>query len=152
MVRSVVGTRLLPHLKRSHSSCLERLDMKRRMLVVDDEAAIRLTAVAICEVNGFQVQAASSGREAIEALSAAAFDVVVTDLKMETETAGFDVAEFAAKQFPRPIIIVVSAYPKLGMDWKQRGVHAFFEKPTDTSALLRCIEEMLARRDAADAA
>ena len=45
------------------------------------------------------------------AITTAAFDVIITDLKMETETAGFDVVEFAAKQTPGSIIIVVSAYP-----------------------------------------
>jgi len=120
--------------------------------VIDDEATIRLSAGAIFEANGFQVETASSAEEARDFLHSAPFDVVVTDLKMETDTAGLDVAEFAAKQKPRPIVIVVSAYPKSGTDWKQRGVHALFEKPTDIPVLLRSIEELLERRNGADAA
>jgi DNA-binding NtrC family response regulator len=126
--------------------------MKRTALVVDDEAAIRLTTAAILEANGFQVRTASSGLDAIQSVSSAAFDLIVTDLKMETDLAGFDVAEFAAKRKPRPVVIVLSAYATLATNWKQRGVHAFFEKPTDTSVLLRCIDELLTRHEGAAAA
>jgi PAS domain S-box-containing protein len=115
------------------------------VLVVDDEAALQLTTSAILKAKGFQVRTASSAREAIEAIRSTAFDLVVTDMKMETDRAGLGVAEFAAKQTPRPVIIVVSAYPELGTDWKQRGIHAFLEKPMDPSILLRSVEESLAR-------
>jgi DNA-binding NtrC family response regulator len=120
--------------------------MQRRVLVVDDESTIRLTTAAILETKGFEVQTASCTQEALAAMSAVQFDLIVTDLKMETDTAGFDVAEFAAKQTSHPIIIMVSAYPKLATDWKEHGVHAFFEKPTETLVLLRSIEELLSRQ------
>ncbi len=119
--------------------------------MVDDEPTIRLTLSTILEANGFQVQVASSAAEAHRVVISARFDLVITDMKMETDTAGFDVAEFATKQNPAPVVIVISAYPALSMDWLQRGVQGFFEKPTDTALLLRSITELLARRDAAAA-
>ena len=126
--------------------------LPRSVLLVDDEAGIRLTMSAIFEANGFEVETASSAQEAIGAIGAEAFDVILTDLRMETPTAGFDVADFAAKHTPQPIVMVVSAYPKLGAGWRQRGVHAFFEKPTEISKLLRSIEELLPKRNGAAAA
>ena len=120
--------------------------MHNTVLVVDDEAAIRIMLSAILEANGFQVQTASCALDAIRSIGSASFDLVVTDLKMETDTAGFDVAEFAAKQKPTPIVIVISASPALGADWQQRGVNALFAKPTDMSSMLRSINELLARR------
>lgn len=120
--------------------------MQNTILVVDDEAAIRLTLSAILESKGFKVQTASSALEAIRHLGSASFDMVITDMKMETETAGFDVADFAAKQKPAPVVIIISAYPKLAADWQQRGVDAFFEKPTNTPLVLQSINELLARR------
>jgi DNA-binding NarL/FixJ family response regulator len=126
--------------------------MHNTVLVVDDEATIRLSLSAIFEENGFQVQKASSALDAIRSVASASFDLVITDLKMETETAGFDVAEFAAKQNPRPVVIMISAYPALGANWKRRGVDAFFEKPTNISMVLRSINELLARRHGAAAA
>ena len=126
--------------------------MQRRVLIVDDEDAIRLTTAAIFEINGFKVATASCAQDAIAAISALPFDLIVTDLKMESDTAGFLVAEFAAKRNPRPIVIMASAYPKLAIDWIQHGVHAFFEKPTSTEVLLRSIAELLSRHEGAAAA
>jgi len=123
--------------------------MKRSALVVDDESGILLSLSAILEINGFAVQTASSAHEAKKTLRTTRFDVIVTDLKMESERAGFDVAAFAATLDPQPVTVVVSAYPKLALDWKQQGVHAFFEKPTPTTELLIALDELLARRDAA---
>src|SRR5215470_282597 len=99
--------------------------MQRRVLIVDDENTIRLTTAAIFEINGFKVATASCAQDAITAISAVPFDLIVTDLKMESDTAGFLVAEFAAKRNPRPIVVMASAYPKLAIDWIKHGVHAF---------------------------
>jgi len=68
---------------------------------------------------------------------------------METERSGFDVAAFAANMTPRPLTVVMSAYPKLALHWQQQCVHAFFEKPTPTDELLRVLDELLTRHDAA---
>jgi two-component system CheB/CheR fusion protein len=124
----------------------------RTVLVVDDEAALRHTTAAILEAKGFRAQAAASAQEAIAAIRSGAFDLVVTDLKMETDGAGLGVAEFAAKQTPRPIVIVVSGYPELARDWEQLGIHAVLEKPLDPSILLRFVEELLARHSGVAAA
>jgi FixJ family two-component response regulator len=46
---------------------------------------------------------------------------------------------------------MVSAYPQMAIDWKEHGVHEFFEKPTNTVMLLRSIVELLSRQAAAAA-
>src|SRR5947209_19386481 len=96
-------------------------------LVVDDEAAIRLTLSAILEMNRLTVQTAASASHACQLLIQEAFDIVITDLKMESDTAGFAVAEFAAKRYPNLKTIIVSAYPKLAVDWRSHGAHAFIQ-------------------------
>lgn len=120
--------------------------MKWRALVVDDEEAIAATTAAILETDGFETETALSACQAKEMLAASSYDLVLTDLKMETETAGFDVAEFAATQTTRPIMIMVSAYAALGAEWQNHGADAFFQKPTDIAALLAAIARLLAQR------
>ena len=119
--------------------------MKRRVLLADDEPAILATLGEVLGQHGFDVLTVSSATSAIEALSAEPFDAVVTDLHMETETAGYRVVEAAARQPVLPAIILVSGYPDLAYEWRRRGAHAYFEKPTALSTLVETIEKLLLR-------
>ena len=85
--------------------------MKRRILLVDDELAILLTLRAILEMNDFEVDTASSAKEAAQKLKNGVFEMVITDMRMETETAGYDVIR-AARQLPyNPATAILTAYP-----------------------------------------
>jgi DNA-binding NtrC family response regulator len=117
--------------------------MKRRILLVDDELAILLTLKAILEMNGFEVETASSGSEAVQKLDGGIFHMVITDIRMETEGAGYDVIR-AAKQKPyNPATAILTAYPSLGSDWMSKGAQSLLVKPVNTQDLLRQIEAML---------
>ena len=72
--------------------------MKRRILLADDELAILLTLRAILEANGFEVETCTSTREAKEKLRNGTFDMVITDMWMETETSGLEVIRAARRQ------------------------------------------------------
>src|SRR6185369_15313299 len=54
-----------------------------RLLVVDDEESLRITTAAILEKEGYNVDTASSGDEAIALLEGKDYDLVLTDLHME---------------------------------------------------------------------
>ncbi len=117
--------------------------MKRRILLVDDELAILLTLKAILEMNGFEVETAASAVEAQKKLGAGVYQMVITDMRMETETAGYDVIRAAKQQDYSPATAILTAYPLLGSDWKNRGVNSLLVKPFNTQDLLRQIEALL---------
>jgi len=117
--------------------------MTRRILLVDDELAILLTLKAILEMNGFDVETASSAREAKQKLSNGLFEMVITDMRMETETAGFEVIRAARSQSYNPATAILTAYPNLGSDWKTEGAESLLVKPMNTTDLLRQIEALL---------
>jgi DNA-binding response OmpR family regulator len=117
--------------------------MKRRLLLVDDELAILLTLKTILEINGFQVDTAASAAEAIAKVKANEYHMVITDMRMESEKAGFDVVRAAKKQKYDPAIALLTAYPLLGSDWKSEGANSMLVKPMNTSDLLRQIEALL---------
>jgi len=122
--------------------------MKRRILLVDDELAILLTLRAILEMNGFEVETASSGHEAIAKLrNGRQFHMVITDLKMETETAGYDVIRAARKMENGPAVAVLTAFPTLGSEWQSEGADSMLVKPTNTGDLLRQIEALLIQHE-----
>ncbi len=117
--------------------------MTRRILLADDELAILLTLKAILEMNGFEVETAASAYEAVQKLDASRFDMVITDMRMETETAGYDVIRAARKQEYDPATAILTAYPALGTDWKSHGAQSMLVKPMNTQDLLRQIEALL---------
>src|ERR1044071_6769520 len=69
--------------------------MKRRILLVDDELAILLTLKAIFELLDFEVETALSAKEAVSRLNNGRFHMVITDMKMEHDKAGYDVIHAA---------------------------------------------------------
>jgi CheY-like chemotaxis protein len=121
--------------------------MKRRILLVDDELAILLTLKAILEMNGFEVETAANAREAVQKLEHGVFHMVITDMRMETETAGYDVIRAARQQPYNPATSILTAYPSLGSDWKSRGAQSLLVKPVNTQDLLRQIEALLIQHE-----
>src|SRR3954469_10557421 len=117
--------------------------MKRRILLVDDELAILLTLKAILEINGFEVETAASAKEAKGKLAGGAYQMIITDMRMETETAGYDVIREAKKQDYDPAVAILTAFPLLGSDWKEEGADSMLVKPMNTNDLLRQIEALL---------
>jgi DNA-binding response OmpR family regulator len=121
--------------------------MKRRILLVDDELAILLTLKAILEINGFEVDTAASAKEGIARLSGNSYQMVITDMRMETETAGYDVIREAKKQDYDPAVAILTAFPLLGSDWKEEGADSMLVKPMNTNDLLRQIEALLVNHE-----
>jgi len=119
--------------------------MKRRILLVDDEVSILLTLKAVLELNGFQVETATSALEAGQKLARDAYHMVITDMRMESDTAGYDVIRFAKQQDYDPAIAILTAYAALGTDWNSRGAELLLIKPVATRDLLRQIEVLLIR-------
>jgi DNA-binding response OmpR family regulator len=123
--------------------------MKRRILLVDDELAILLTLRAILEMNGFEVETASTSREAIAKLQngGTPYHMVITDLKMETETAGYDVIRAAKRLESYPAVAILTAFPSLGSGWRGEGADSMLVKPMNTEDLLRQIEVLLIQHE-----
>jgi DNA-binding response OmpR family regulator len=117
--------------------------MKRRILLVDDDVAILLTLKAVLEISGFEVETAASAREAKLRLRNNEYHMVITDLRMESETAGHEVAQAARKAPNRPAVAILTAYPPEDADWVNSGSDKLLVKPMNTQDLLRQIEALL---------
>jgi len=117
--------------------------MKRRILLVDDEIAILLTLRTILEMNRFEVDTASSVREANRKMKDGVFDMVISDMRMENETAGYEVIRAARRQAYDPATAILTAYPSLGNNWQLEGAHSLLVKPMNTEELLRQLEALL---------
>ena len=121
--------------------------MKRRILLADDEIAILLTLKAILEIHGFEVETSASAGEAIAKMRAAQYHMVITDMKMEHEKAGYDVIRAARQLEYDPAVAILTAFPMLGSEWKSEGAQSMLVKPMNTEDLLRQIESLLIQHE-----
>ena len=119
--------------------------MPIRALFVDDDAAILQLFRTVLELEGFQVETAPSAAHALRLLAQDSFDLVITDMRMETPLSGFQVVHAAASRDPRPAIVIMTAYPMLPTDWKESGADALFTKGTSPITLTAKLRDLLRR-------
>jgi len=119
--------------------------MKRRILVVDDDLAVLLTLKAVLELHGFEVDTASTTKEAFSRLESSAYSMVITDLRMETEDAGLEVIRAARRQSYQPATALLTAYPPSGEGWSENQSDSLLVKPLGTKDLIRQLEALLIR-------
>jgi CheY-like chemotaxis protein len=124
-----------------------RTSSGKHVLVVDDAALVRLT-VKILTKEGYVVEAATSGEEALERLSATSFDLVVTDLGMGEGINGWDLADRIHQLRPGlPVVLATGWGAEIDPDdARARGVRAVVAKPYRASDLTRTIAEVLGQR------
>lgn len=87
---------------------------------------------------------AASAREAKLKLKSNEYHMVITDLRMESDTAGEEVATAAKKAANQPAVAMLTAYPPKDADWETTSdTDKVLVKPMNTQDLLRQIEAML---------
>lgn len=117
--------------------------MKRRLLVVDDEPAILLTLRALLEIQGFEVETAASARDAKMKLKNSEFHMVITDMRMENDEAGLEVARAAKKAPYQPAVALLTAFPLSDDVWRDDGADEMLVKPMNSEALIQQLEALL---------
>ena len=112
-------------------------------LLVDDDSAVLKTLKGVFELRRFSVSTAVSAGDAVTMLKQNSFDLVVTDMRMETETAGFEVVRSAKSTAARTVVIILSAYPIPASEWRSAGADAMFMKGGGIYRMLDDIERLL---------
>jgi DNA-binding response OmpR family regulator len=115
-------------------------------LLVDDESTILTTLKGVFETRDFAVSTAISAGAAVKMLERSSFDLVVTDMRMETETSGFEVVRCAKAASNRPVVIILSAYPIPASEWRNAGADAMFMKGGGIFRILDDVERLLRSR------
>ena len=80
-----------------------------RILVIDDDAAIRESCRRVLTKNGHQVESAENGAKGLAMFGNMAFDLVLLDLRMP-DFDGMDVLSQLREQDPKALIIVISGH------------------------------------------
>lgn len=122
--------------------------MGRRILLVDDEVAVLLTLKAVLEISGFEVDTAASAREGKSRLHTHEYNMVITDMRMESDAAGAEVIEAARAAAYRPAVALLTAFPVADEDWQEMGADKLLVKPVHTRILLEQVESLLDSHEA----
>jgi len=115
---------------------------------VDDEPSIRLTLPPLLQERGFHVQVAANVSEALAAITAHRFDVLLSDINIDRESDGFTVVEAMRKANPDAVTILLTGYPAFESAVRSIRVEVddYFTKPADLDAIVSTIDRKLLAR------
>jgi len=117
--------------------------MKKRILLADDDSAVRRMLFRVLTDEGYVVIPASNGREVLQSTAMDNVDLAVLDLSAPLDDAWKNLEQLTAGHPELPIILITArsnpVFPSL-----RSGVKALMEKPLDLPKLLRTISELLA--------
>jgi DNA-binding response OmpR family regulator len=117
-----------------------------RILVVDDDKAIRQLLRQTLELKGYQIGLAEDGVAAIEILQSQGSDLVVLDLLMPSLDGWAALTQVRALPSPPPVVVIsgtteVDLTPRIFRE----GVDAFIAKPFRLEVLVNVCQELIAR-------
>jgi CheY-like chemotaxis protein len=118
-----------------------------RVLLVDDDPASRLTLQTVLQAGGYEVEAAASAAEAVGKLDEQEYELVLTDLKMESPEAGLRVLAHARLMDYKPATAVITTYQdrKPRSAARRTGQPVLIE-PEDLPELLTRVAELIGER------
>lgn len=120
------------------------------LLIVDDENNVALTLKMVFEREGYAVLTANSCAGALKLLEDGhVFDAVITDLNMEKENIGLEVARAALRLHPKPAVVVCTGYASIDNSAAalQMKVDYLATKPVDLDELKRAVSRLMAFRN-----
>jgi len=122
-----------------------------RILVVDDEEGIRKSLKAVLEEEGFRVDTAENGREAIAKSKAASYNLALVDIRLP-DMDGVELLTSMSQTAPKMIRIIVTGYPSLdnAINAVNRGADGYVVKPFTMEQLLSTIKEHLRKQQEAE--
>jgi len=116
----------------------------RKILIVDDDEAVRRVLHSILESAGHSVTAATNGREALDIMSGGDFELMITDLVMP-EQEGIETIKLLRKEYPDVKVIAMSG--AFGGDYLQiagfMGAHKTLVKPIRMQTVLDAVEDVM---------
>ncbi len=131
---------MLPSLRKPPGKELELA----RVLVVDDDVTSRLTLKTVLEAGGYFVDSAASAAEAVGKLDERQYELVLSDLQMESPEAGLKVLAHARLMDYKPATAILTTSQNRATDTRR----PVFVEPEDLPGLLSKVADLISRRAA----
>jgi DNA-binding NtrC family response regulator len=108
-----------------------------RILVVEDEKSIQLALRGLLGREGYEVEIADSGDQALSRLRQQTYDLVITDLALGRGPSGMDVLKVAKEIRPETAVVMITAYgnEKIAVEAMKAGAEDYVPKPFDNDEI-----------------
>jgi DNA-binding NtrC family response regulator len=118
-----------------------------RLLIVEDERAIRLALSGLLRREGYEVEQAEDGAEAVRRLAAEPFDLVLTDLALGEGPSGMDVLRAVRADQPETPVVMITAHgsEKIAVEAMKLGAEDYVPKPFDNDEIRLVVKRALER-------
>ena len=118
-----------------------------RILVVDDAPLCLMMISRLVTGQGHEVATAKNGKEALEVLQTAPFDLLISDVNMEPIN-GIELLHIVKKSYPKMGVIMVTAYGAMysAEEAEKSGAFAYLPKPFKNSVLFETVRRALEPR------
>jgi CheY-like chemotaxis protein len=116
-----------------------------RVLVVDDDPTARLTLQTVLEAGGYRVDSAATAAEAVEKLEDEEYELVLSDMQMESPEAGLKVLAHAHIMDYQPATALVTTWHDSDAPRRETRANVLIE-PEDVPELLSTVATLIARR------
>ncbi len=119
-----------------------------RIIIIDDDKSIRQVLKTILEEEGYVVDTADTGKEAVLKTNEKAYNLALIDIRLP-DIEGIDLILKIKDTTPRMRKIIVTGYPTIqnAMEAVNRQADAFILKPFDVERVLQTIREQLMKQD-----
>ncbi len=126
---------------------MESIGLTASILVVDDEENAREGLSKILSKEGYRVETAANGKEAIDTLRRQRYDLIITDMRMPLMD-GFEVLREIKKMDENIGVIMITAYGEVEsyLEAMNMGVFEYINKPVRVNELKRVISKILEAR------
>lgn len=114
----------------------------KKILVIDDEAIVRISCERALGQEGYEVTSAASGREGLDFLEKNKFGLVLLDLKMP-DIDGVEVLNTINRKWPDTKVIMITGYStvEIAVQALRLGAYNFIEKPFTPDTLITAVRE-----------
>ena len=119
-----------------------------KILIIDDERAIRNTLKEILEFENYQVEVAENGKQGLDMATATAYDLIFSDIKMP-EMDGIELLNALREAEIESPVVMISGHGNIetAVDCIKRGAADFIEKPIDLNRLLITTKNALEKKN-----
>ncbi len=120
---------------------------KARILVIDDDEGIRKVVAEALRSEGYLVDTASNGKEAVAKSQTNFYNLALVDIRLP-DMEGTKLLTSMKQTTPEMIKIILTGYPALqnAIDAVNKGAHGYLVKPIKMDELLRTVEQQLKKQ------